>query len=383
MSFFRELYNSSNKKFHVDVAARTVLFNSLAAAAIFVQSMCLCFSVTASEANRSNNIAYYSYIHLREPVHVVLLFAFVGSTSSVSLIWLEMSRKAAAIHVQPTAEPMHPSLRFSFGTRPISYQQLVGLVSVAAGGLVVGSYLFYKSTFFALSCGMVFTVIVGISYHIGGRRVNQLLSLVDAGTALEGRNVRIRTVLIANGIRRTSTFMSRSCCALAMSFVAVALTLPSPTPAYKAQNRLPLILSAQIPIFVCQMIFLSINMHIVEYLKFGKRGPPRESETQIPRATSGQHNSSSGPRSGLTTITEEITEITEDKTDLTEDKSGDSVLLSEHFSIGTIEEDSEVTFDPDTRPSCAEGDEGSFLELTEKALGSTQVLQDGNSFDVL
>ena len=284
-----------------DVISRTALFNIVIPIGIVGQSAGLMISM--------EDATYW--VRVREPLQAAFFVAFIATTSSVSSVWLEMAKSTVALGQQESSICGRPS---SCGC---SYEAGGMWAAAFAGACIMLTSRLTQAPGAVALVGTFFTIGVAVSYHIGGQRVENLLSLVRGAASADGgeqTDLQIRTEAIAAKIRSTSKFMSRAICVLAISLFVVAATIPSQAPLYPMQNELPPWLCGQIPLGIFQSAALAINLHIIDYLRFWKRGASRR-EVSGAAPTDGtaaggagqrsSHKSSSAPPDPLSAIEEE------------------------------------------------------------------------------
>ena len=294
-----ELHQSGKLRF--DVVGRSVFFNAIPPLSILLQSIGMSLAATGR-----SQAGYYYYRTLSGFNHVVLSAAFVGSTSSVSLVWIEMAEKYTRVYALPTPGEEVTRGRESRGSWP--YQRFLAVASVSAGALVVGSYYLLSSLAIAISFMIVFIITVGVSFHVGGRRISALLELTtnSANSGSPPAAIQRRTGTIAREIRSTAVFMSRACIAAAVSLIILSVMLPSPVPLYKAQNDLPPMLNGQFALFFSSFFVLLITLRIVDYLRFWTHGASRREVLPLDHRRDYEGSGDTQqPRYKLSTINEE------------------------------------------------------------------------------
>lgn len=292
-------------KFGFDVITRTALINAITPIAVIFECTGLSLAATGH-----SGFGYFYYRHVRVFTHVAMFGSFMGATSSVFLVWLELAEKTASAHRRQTGVAFQQSPRTRLDA-PL-YRRRVLLSSITAAAIIVASYLLYSGIFVATTLGAVIVVAIGASFHVGGQRINLLLDIVALAEE-EGApqsDVQARAAAIAAVIRRTSRSLSWLCIGLGISLSVTGIMLPSPTPLYKTQNDLPPMLNGQFGMVASQVICMQINMGITNYLWFWMKGSrSRRVVTPIITRVLGDESSlcespHMGPRGALSTINE-------------------------------------------------------------------------------
>jgi hypothetical protein len=103
---------------------------------------------------------------------------------------------------------------------------------------IIADFFFYTASLLVTILG---TMMIGYSYHYGGRAVVKSLKRNNEYAL---RNVHV--LELANAVEITKNKISRAAFLLCISLVSTLLTLPSSNPLYPQQNTLPRWLQGQL-----------------------------------------------------------------------------------------------------------------------------------------